>query len=70
MEIAKQESRHKENEISELLSKVAKLENSLKEMKELEVKANTENDLKSYIADLEEQIAEKNKVFKKCNTFT
>lgn len=62
MEIVKQDSRHKENEISDLLSKVTHLENTLKEMKELEIKANTENDLRSYIADLEEQVQEKNKV--------
>lgn len=62
VEIVKQESRHKENEISELLGKVQHLEGTLQEMKELEIKANTENDLRSHIADLEEQLVEKNKV--------
>lgn len=62
MEIIKQDSRHKENEITELLGKVAQLELLVKEMKALESKVNVENELRTQVAELEEQLADKNKV--------
>lgn len=62
MEIIKQDSRYKENEITDLLSKITLLEMSVKEMKEKESKANAENELRTQVTDLEEQLADKNKV--------
>lgn len=62
MEIIRQESRYKENEITDLLSKVSQLEGSLKDMKELEAKVNAENELRTHISQLEEQLIDKNKV--------
>lgn len=62
MEIIKQDSRYKENEITDLLSKITLMDMSLKEMKEKESKVNVENELKTQVANLEEQLADKNKV--------
>lgn len=65
MEIAKQETRRQEIEMTELANKITLLEEENKKYKERENK-NVEQELKNSIAHLEEQLVEKNKVRNIC----
>ncbi|KAF2878743.1 hypothetical protein ILUMI_27418, partial [Ignelater luminosus] len=63
MEIAKQETRRQEIEMTELANKITLLDEENKKYKERETK-NVEQELKNSIAHLEEQLVEKNKNIK------
>lgn len=65
MEIAKQETRRQEIEMTELANKITLLEEENKKYKERDNK-NVEQELKNSIAHLEEQLVEKNKVRNIC----
>lgn len=61
MELAKQESRRLESEMTELMNKLTSIEDENKVYKEKENKG-IEQELRNNLAVLEEQISDKNKV--------
>ncbi|GJQ81087.1 hypothetical protein Trydic_g14260 [Trypoxylus dichotomus] len=63
MELAKQESRRQEDEMTELMNKLASLEEENRIFKEKEKKG-IEQELKNNVTILEEQISDKNKTIK------
>uniref|UniRef100_A0A1Y1KKD8 Golgin subfamily A member 1 n=1 Tax=Photinus pyralis TaxID=7054 RepID=A0A1Y1KKD8_PHOPY len=63
MEIAKQECRRQDTEMTELVNKISALEGEMKIFKDKEAKS-VEQDLKNTIIRLEEQVTEKNKTIK------
>lgn len=61
MELAKQETRRQETEMSDLLNRISQLEDENKKFKDKDTRG-AEQELKNNIFVLEEQLADKNKV--------